>query len=342
MNKLKNLKSKKLLNNKLSLKEQLSLLDNINTFLQRGFSLTDTLSLLKYRYHLDDYIEELEEGHYVSEILTKRKFDSDVLLVVEIAEYSGNLKMGINNACEVLKQKINNKSEIMKQMKYPILLMAITIFALGFVSIFLIPQFRSIYESFGAVSPSVNMLFNIINFLPLVLSVICLIVVLIISLIHKLPENKKLNVFLTNKFIRKTYLRMYNHLFTINLVSLLKSGLKVDEIFLVLSKQKHNLLLYKESNKILTLLERGESLDKCLTPTFYDRELITLIKEGEIFSNLLHNLENYMIFLQQKSNQKTKKLFFLIQPIFYGLFGILIVMLYSTIFIPMFQIMDNF
>lgn len=321
---------------------QLEFLENLKIFLNRGFSLNDTLNLLKYRYNIEELIKDLENGNYLYETLEKLQFDKDVLLIVEIAETSGNLKTGITNSYKILKQKIENKQQLSKELKYPLLLIIIGIFAILFISTFLIPQFRSIYASFGNLDPTINLIFTSIQYLPIVLFLLLFILLFLILLFTKMPEDKQITVILKNKFLKKSFCKIYNYIFVINLVGLLKTGLKIDEIFLILSQQKYNLILQKESKKILKKLEAGYSLDLCLNKHLYDKELIQLIKEGETFSNLLHNLDNYMIFLIQKNEKQKKNIFFLIQPIFYGLFGFLILILYGSIFVPMFKLMESF
>lgn len=341
MKRLKNLKLLKK-SSKYNLKDQAELLENLSLFLNRGFSLTDTINLLNLRFGLSDMIEGLEEGELMSDILKTKKVDEDALLIIEIAERSGELALGIENAYKILKQKIKNKEEVKKLLKYPILLCVITIAALGFVSFFLIPKFESIYESFNLEgNGGITFLFSFIRNLPII--GLLILAVFVFSIIWYVRKSKieQMQFCLKNRFIKKSYLVLYNHIFTINVVNLLKVGLKIDELFTILANQEYNILLSQESKKILLGLEEGLQLHECLDE-YYLPELKMLIKEGEHYSTLLHNLDNYVIFLNQKQQNKTQKMFFLIQPVFYGFFGLLIVLLYSTIFMPMFKMMEQF
>ncbi len=341
MKKLRHYVNNKFLN-KRNLEYQANVLENIALFLNRGYSLYDTINLLQYRYQLQTVLEELEDGEFISTILKKQNYDKDILLVIEIAEQSGDILLGINNAYHIIKQKIRNKEEIKKLLKYPLLLCIITIFALGFVALFLIPQFEDIYENFGLTKePLILFLFQFIKNLPLILLILLIVGVILYYLFNQKSDIDKMNFCLKYRFIRKYYLTLYNHIFTINLVNLLKVGLKIDEIFLILAKQEYNILLQQESKRILRLLEDGYQLYECLNNQYYIKELKIIIKEGETFTTLLHNLDNYLVFLQQNQVAKTKQMFFLIQPIFYGFFGLLIVLLYGSIFMPMFQMMNN-
>ena len=129
-------------------KFQLELLSNLSLFLNRGYSLNEAMNLLKYRFHLENYILQLEEGYLLSEILKDNNFDPDILLVLEISEKSGNLKLGIEKSYYIIEQKQKNKNQIFELLKYPIMLGVILLIAMVFVSTFLLPQFISIYDSF--------------------------------------------------------------------------------------------------------------------------------------------------------------------------------------------------
>ena len=339
--KLKNLSKIKLLKSN-PLKEQLIILENISIFLNRGYSLSETLILLQYRYNLEGYIEMLKEGELFSEILQSYNFDKDILLVMEIAEKSGDLRLGVENSYLIIKQKLKNKNDIFELLKYPLLLLGIICVALSFISFFLIPQFQQIYSSFNMEQDGViNTLFNLIRLIPGLILILFIILFLFFIVFSKKSQDQKLKFYLNNKKIAKHYISLYNQIFTINIVNLMKIGLRLDEIFIILSQQEYNKLLKLESIRILNELEEGKQLYETLQCKYYTKELIVLVKEGETFSTLLHNLENYMLFLEQKQDKKTKKMFFLIQPIFYGIFGVLIVMLYATIFMPMFTMMQT-
>ena len=118
-------------------KFQLELLANLSLFLNRGYSLNEAMNLLKYRYNLENYISKLEEGYLLSEILKDNNFDPDILLVLEISEKSGNLKLGIEKSYYIIEQKQKNKNQIFELLKYPIMLGVILLIALVFVSSFL-------------------------------------------------------------------------------------------------------------------------------------------------------------------------------------------------------------
>ncbi len=327
---------------KSSLKKQKEILDNVSIFLNRGYSIYECFNLLKFRFNLQSYIEDLEEGCLLSEILSKNNYDRDILLVIEIAEKSGNLKLGVEKAHLIIKQKIENKNQVLELIKYPLLLAVILILALGFVSLFLIPQFQKIYDSFGMeLSIGIKLIFIGIRSLPIVILLIAIAIILFIIYLKAVTYEKRIQILIKNKYIKKYYLKIYNQIFVINIHNLLMMGLRIDEILVILKQQDYNKLLKVESVRILNELSEGKLLYETIQNEFYSNELILIIKDGETYSTLVHSLENYTIFIEKTNQDQAKKLIFMIQPVFYGIFGILIIILYTSIFVPMFQMMET-
>ncbi len=327
---------------KSSLKKQKEILDNVSIFLNRGYSIYECFNLLKFRFNLESYIEDLEEGCLLSEILSKNNYDRDILLVIEIAEKSGNLKLGVEKAHLIIKQKIENKNQLLEIIKYPLLLAVILVLALGFVSLFLIPQFQKIYDSFGMeLSLGIKLIFTSIRLLPIIILIAAILIICFTLYLKSITYEKRIQILIKNKYIKKYYLKIYNQIFVINIHNLLMMGLRIDEILIILKQQDYNKLLKIESKRILNELSEGKLLYETIQNDFYSDELILIIKDGETYSTLVHSLENYTIFIEKTNQDQAKKLIFLIQPIFYGIFGILIIILYTSIFVPMFQMMET-
>ena len=327
---------------KSSLKKQKEILDNVSIFLNRGYSIYECFNLLKFIFNLESYIEDLEEGCLLSEILSKNNYDRDILLVIEIAEKSGNLKLGVEKAHLIIKQKIENKNQLLEIIKYPLLLAVILVLALGFVSLFLIPQFQKIYDSFGMeLSLGIKLIFTSIRLLPIIILIAAILIICFTLYLKSITYEKRIQILIKNKYIKKYYLKIYNQIFVINIHNLLMMGLRIDEILIILKQQDYNKLLKIESKRILNELSEGKLLYETIQNDFYSDELILIIKDGETYSTLVHSLENYTIFIEKTNQDQAKKLIFLIQPIFYGIFGILIIILYTSIFVPMFQMMET-
>ncbi len=326
-----------------NLKIQYEFIEGISQFLNQGYSLFETFKLLSSRYKLEHEFKMLNNGDYLSEILSAKGFDNDILLVIEIAEKSGFLKEGVQKGKVLLKHKIDNKNEILELIKYPLLLSVILIVSLIFLSSFLIPQFRNIYDSFDMeLNTTTKLIFIVIENIPFLIILIIVVIISIILYIKNLKPSKRVEYLLKFKVSRGYYLSIHNQLFVINISNLLSMGLKLDEVLLILKNQTHNNLLCLEASRMLLELEKGEDFSKCVHTDMYFEELKLIINEGELNNSLEFNLKNYTNLIRENKKNKMMKIMFLIQPIFYLIFGVLIVLLYGSIFLPMFQMMEGF
>lgn len=334
---------KKLKSKKTSTKEQINFFHNLILLLEQGYSLNESIKLLNFRLNLNEILLYLQEGEKFSQILSKLNFDKDILLVIQISEHAGELVKGIKKSKDILEHKSKNKSLLWEQLKYPIILMTTMIIGILFISIFLLPTFSSVYKSFNIeLSLGLKMMFLFISFLPKILVVILLITVVLIIFVSKKDSLDRIKFFSRYKILSKNYYELYNQVFVINVTSLFEIGFKLDEIFTILKNQDYNYLLKMESNEILYKLSEGLVFNEILKEQkIYHDDLIKLVIEGEKSGTLKENLKNYLLITQLKKQKKIEKFIFLLQPLLYGIFGIMILVLYASIFIPMFKIMDN-
>lgn len=341
--KFKILKLKALKVQKRKIEEQKNILYSLHLLLKQGYSLNESVRLVSYRLNLQNYIEQLSEGINFSEILNNEGFDKDVLLILEISEKSGQFKEGIEKSLLIIEKKSKNKNMLWEQLKYPLMLATIMLLGIGFLSNFLIPTFKNVYESFGIeLSTGMKIGFLIIEILPKLLIIVFIVVAIIFLYIKAQDASTRLGIFTKYKIFRKQYYKIYNQIFILNLTSLLELGLKFDEIFPILSNQKYNYLLKKESEIILKEMYQGSGLTSVLKKRkIYNDDLIQIIEDGENNGTLVENLQNYLLINEIETKKKAEKYIFLIQPIFYGIFGLMIVFLYASIFVPMFEIMDS-
>lgn len=335
-NKIKNIR-------KMNLEEQKNILYSLNLLLVQGYSLNESIKLVSYRLNLEDYVNQLSEGVKFSSILEKQGFDRDVLLIIQIAEESDQFSNGIERALAILEKKHKNKNAVWEQIKYPLMLGIVMLLGIIFLSKFLIPTFKSVYQSFNLeMGLGLRFTFLIIEGLPKVLFLIGIGIIIFVLYLQSKEAAARLGIFTKYKIFRTQYYKIYNQIFILNFTSLLELGIKLDEIFLILKNQNYNYLLKKESAAIIENLYQGVDLPEALEKQkIYNQNLIEIIADGEQNGTLIPNLRNYLLINEIAAKKRVEKYIFLIQPIFYGIFGIMIIFLYGAMFIPMFAIMDS-
>ncbi len=341
--KLKKLKIKIPLQKRLKIEEQKIILNNIYVIMKQGYSLNECIKLLSSKMNLEVVLNNLQNGEKFTKALKLLKFDNDVLLILQISEDSGQILDGIKKSINIIDQKMKIKNSIIERMKYPLILGVVLIVAIFFITKLLFPMFLNVYQNFGIeMNIGIKIFVLFLNLLPKII-IILIICLFFINFYMKLQEQSDiLKIIMKNKFIKKQYYKMYNQVFLLNLSSLLELGFRLDEIFLIFSNQKYNYFLKIQSNKIYKKLLTGEEFPKILEQEkIYNKSIIIAIEEGLKYNTLVQNLRNEIIIKEVQTKKKTERYLFLIQPLFYLFFGIIIILLYACIFVPMFKIMES-
>ncbi len=326
-------------NNKLE--NQLEILKMLAILVKLGFALSAALEIMSQKFNVETWIESLEQGNSFYQILNTNNFDKDVLLIFKIGLDSETFEFSIEKAIAVLESKIAKREELSELVKYPLMLIVIGILSLGFVSFFLLPQFEKILNDLSVPSTATKILYSVFKGGPYVIGILAVILVVCGLYVYKLDFDRQLKLFIRIRPLRNLYISIYNQVFVITLCNLLKTNLHLSTVIEVLSEQTENQLLAKEAKLISKGLLEGQFIADCITPLYYDHQLIEIIRVGEQNGMLIYYLESYSKIISTINQTRGKRIIFWIQPIFYSVFGVIILLLYAAIFIPMFSMMDS-
>lgn len=323
------------------LEDQLSILSMLYTLLVIGFPLATALEIMSVKFETSQWTKQLEAGCTFYQVLSEEKYDKDVLLIIKLGLDSESFELTIKKAMDIITSKIVKKNELIELVKYPIMLVVIAILSLAFVSFFLLPQFEKILNSMGAQSKATTLLYDFFNYAPYVIVILLICCTVFAIVFWRFSYETKLRWLIKFKPIRHLYVSLYNQVFVVTLSNLLKTKLHLSVVIDVLVNQDENILLAKEATKIKTGLSKGEYIADSITEVYYDKQLLHILKLGEESGMLIYYLDSYSKIISAINQQRGKKIIFWIQPIFYLTFGVLILLLYAAIFIPMFSLMDS-
>lgn len=326
-------------NNKLE--NQLQILEMLATLLEIGFPLSSAIDIIAVKHDIKSWQAQLESGASFYQVLEEDQFDPDVLLIIKLGLDSENFQTTIKKSIKIIHSKIEKRRELIELFKYPIMLLVIGVVSIGFVSYFLLPQFEKILSAMDVESRLTTNLYTLFRVGPYVLSAIIVFILIVIIICSRLEYSKQLKLVVRFKPIRKIYVSIYNQVFTITLSNLLKTNLPLSSVLSVLSNQRENKLLASEAKMIEKGMQQGKYISDSVSGIYYDEQLLYILKLGEETGMLIYYLDSYSKLISATNQNRGKRIIFWIQPIFYLSFGILILLLYAAIFIPMFSLMDS-
>ncbi|RPK02571.1 hypothetical protein EH11_01902 [Bacillus subtilis] len=137
--------------------------------------------------------------------------------------------------------------------------------------------------------------------------------------------------------------KLFNsYFFSLQLSSLLKSGLSIYDS---LNAFKHQTFLpfYRcEAEQLIERLKAGESIESaiCGSP-FYETDLSKVISHGQLSGRLDRELFTYSQFILQRLEHKAQKWTGILQPMIYGFVAAMILLVYLSMLVPMYQMMNQ-
>ncbi|WP_198508483.1 competence type IV pilus assembly protein ComGB [Bacillus xiapuensis] len=334
-------------------KHQGEFIFRLGEMLQQGFTMGAALEFLLMNFDRNHHDSirltrmELNAGTPLNEILRKLRFPSMICLQVYFAEKHGHLSETLSNAGDQWKKSEQSKEKLLKLLQYPLFLLFLLLMLLILLNRFLMPRFESLYDTLGY-SPEGSTYF-LIAFLqvspPLMVTVIT--VAFIISLLffryyQRQNPRRKVAILMKTPLISSYFSLFITRLFAKETSYLLKSGFAVNEVLYILQKQMMHPVLTYIASEMKTHLLHGDSFAAAAEriPCF-ERQLSKLLRHGEANGRLADELMIYSHFCENLIEQKIKKALALLQPAIFLFVGCIVVAIYLSVMLPMFQMIGS-
>jgi len=341
-------------NNAWSNLEQARFLKCIGELLDRGYSMAEAVQS-SCSYMPDRRMEDinafygsLKGGDTFFENLVRLNFDRQVISFVYFAEKHGGFANAFQDASKMIQNKQDTIKKLRKILSYPLFLLLFTFVLFFFVQSILIPKFNSIFVTMNI---NKNFFLLFLQFIGQIIPYFCVVLFLLLfsSILYYYLYFRKSNIIvqmnllaripLVGKFVK----HYFSYLLSIQLSYLLSSGFSIYECLQFFQENKEQ-RLYSEIGKItIYRLKKGVHLQQAFAPfVFLDRELLQIIRHGQENGKLdqeFYYFGNYCLTQIEENLQQTIKV---LQPTLYASVGVLIISIYLSVLMPMFQLLDGF
>jgi len=340
-------------NSKVKLKDLSVFCRQFYTMLNAGVPILTCLDILsnqienkKLREATKEINDEVEKGGVLSDAMKKHKdvFPDLLVSLVASGEASGNLDdIMLRMATHYEKEnKINNK--VSSALIYPMILGMVSIAAVGFILVYVMPTFTEIFKQSGTVLPwSTRLLLGLSEgiqnywYIIIILIIICGFIfnifrksdegILILSKLKlKLPILKKLNqMIIVSRFTR-------------TLSTLIASGLPLIQGLNIVSTVIGNKVAETVLIKVKDNVMRGESLYASMVESnIFPPMLYSMIKIGEETGSLDDILNKTADFYDEELESLIQTSVAMLEPLLIVFMGIMIGFMVVSIMIPMFD-----
>ncbi len=217
---------------------------------------------------LIDVCDEIQGGASLSEAMSKspKVFDRLYVNMIKAGEAGGSLELILNRLAEFKEKTQSLKSKVVGALIYPIMVILFTIGILTFIMIYIIPEFKTMFEEFGIDLPEITKLLMAVSDrcvkLWFMFPLIPIAIVLFIALVCKFRAGRmgwhlyliKIPIF--GKLMEKSNLART----TRTLGALVASGVPILEGLSITRETSGNAMYEKLYAKVTDSIREGETI----------------------------------------------------------------------------------
>lgn len=337
----------------MSTKNSADFITRLGEMMSKGFSIGEAIDFLMInipginKKQLTSIHESLQSGLPLSDILFILHIPSFICLQIYFAEKHGNVQSTLVQAGNQWKKSEQAKEKLIKLLQYPIFLLVLLAMLLTILNTFVLPQFRDLHSSMGYEPKGiiVILLFFLEWAPPIALVAIpsAISAGLFLLARYKLLSPRKKAGLLSSIPYVKTFFQLYfTRLFARETAHLLNSGFPVNAILNIFEQQTIYPILCAASQSISMQLVEGETLQGAIEKIpWFDRKLASLIGHGSTNGRLAEELFLYAEFCNEIIEEKIKKITGLIQPVVFLFIGMIVMAVYLSVMLPMFEMIGS-
>ncbi|MCK4874358.1 MAG: type II secretion system F family protein [Sulfurimonas sp.] len=289
--------------------------------------------------------EDINSGHSLSKSMENFRFELGNLTIamVQLGEKTGNLDEALYSLANMLEEIRANFIKFKKAMAYPRNVMIAMAVAFTILISYVVPQFKTIFESLNAELPlptkillMLEHLFN--NYGPYVLAVLFASFMTFKYLIN----NYKNIRYSWHQALLKTYLIkniiMFATLsrFTLVFSELIRAGIPIAEALETSISMIDNLPLKEKLSSVRMAVEKGSSLNKGLEETgLFENMIIQMVSAGEDSGTLDAMISKVAEYYKMRFDAIIDGLNEAIEPIMLFIIAGMVILLALGIFLPM-------
>lgn len=292
--------------------------------------------------------DDLNQGQSLTDAITKFKNElGDVVIaMIKLGESTGNMSESLHKLSDILQEVWENQRKFKKALRYPIIVMSAMAIAFVILMLFVVPQFREIFEQLGARLPLPTIiLLSIESALSNYgLYILAGFIVTIYAIRHLYKSNDDfkykfdkfmLKVYLINKVIFYSTMSRFNLIFT----ELVRAGIPIADALETATLTVENQDIHDKLATIKIAVSRGVSLTEAFRDTqLYESMLIQMLSAGEKGGAIDAMLEKITDYYKAKFSDLVDNISSYVEPIMLLFMACMVILLALGIFMPMWDL----
>ena len=332
---------------KITEKELLTFTKSVYYLLNGKISLIDTLTIVSQNYKSEMRNKilktkaQIEQGVPLTKAFYKIVQEREFLEMIKIGEQTGNLELVFKNLYQKYEFNQKIKKDIIGLSIYPVTVIVTAVIIVAILLKFVVPKFVSIYSDIGQDLPKITK--TVINMSKIfdkywiAFFGVMVFIYFLFFYFKKKNEEDFEKFFLKLRIIGKMYKDICVLNFTRNMYSLTNTNISFVKSLEMCSNSKSN-VLNKELKKIISKIEKGESIQKSFkNTTFFDAEYRSFLTIGERTGKMEISFFNLNEIYYERVNEKIKWFLKMFEPFSIIFIGILIGGIIFSVMLPIFK-----
>lgn len=310
--------------------------------LQAGFSLAQSLLFIsillpKEAQRLDRLIDHLAAGGRLASGLAEIGIQSDIVNQMLITEQHGDLTKSLSQTGHLLSERLRQQQKLRQLLRYPVLLLVILVGLIGAVKVWLTPEIQSWQLALNR---------DVLRYWQALGLILAVISVSLGGLIwrswHTQNPLQRAQRFCQLPLIGKSCRYYYHYYLLTNLGTLLANGLHLDEICRFLLELSPTSLLHAIGQELQPALQAGQPPRVLIQQiNLLPPELDLFVQRGQTPTLLGRALVMQAQLTYRKLLVSLGRLATYLQPILLLLVALVIIGVYLSILLPLYQMMEG-
>lgn len=296
---------------------------------------------------LNRIADDLERGNSLSTTLNKhpKLFNDLYVSMIHVGENTGQLDQSFSQMASYLDLERKTARSIKQATRYPMFVMIAISIALGVINAFVIPAFKSVFESFGGNMPwQTRVLITIsdftVNWWYLILGTLITLSFLFVKWRktedgHRTWDRIKLRFPLVGGIFYRAILGRFARTFSV----VLKAGIPIEQGLSIVSRAMGNVYIGEKVADMRKGIERGEGFSATAHRTgMFSPLVMQMLAVGEETGRVDEMLEDVANFYEEEVEYDLQNLSSVIEPILIVAIGIMVLVLALGVFLPLWEL----
>ena len=296
---------------------------------------------------LNEVVEDLESGMELSGCYSRhpKVFPALLCHMVQVGEVTGKLDQVFIQLAVYFEREKETINRVKSALRYPTFVIVAILFAVIFVSLFVIPAFEKVFASAGTHLPlATRILMGLSAFMQNYWHLLLVAVVLLVFVVRRslkttkgryLWDQYKLRLPLVGSIILRATLARFSRGFNMSYTA----GVPLSQALGLTARAVNNTYVGGKIEMIRNGIERGESLTRSATKTgMFTPLVLQMLAVGEESGSVDTMLEDVAEFYEREVDYDLKNLSSAIEPIMIVIIGAMVLVLALGVFLPMWNL----